>query len=79
MKANMNIIFNKTSKPNALFSVWTVTANDTLTEYEIIGEKRGNMNLYSILNTKKEKVVLIGSLEKAKQILRNKLTKSERN
>lgn len=75
----MNIIFNKTSKPNALFSVWTVTANDTLTEYEIIGEKRGNMNLYSILNTKKEKVVLIGSLEKAKQILRNKLTKSERN
>ena len=79
MKANMNIIFNKTSKPNALFSVWTVTANDTLTEYEIIGEKRGNMNLYSILNTKKEKVVLIGSLEKAKQILRNKLNKSERN
>ena len=79
MKANMNIIFNKTSKPNAIFSVWTVTANDTLTEYEIIGEKRGNINLYSILNTKKEKVVLIGSLEKAKQILRNKLTKSERN
>lgn len=79
MKANMNIIFNKTSKPNAIFSVWTVTANNTLTEYEIIGEKRGNINLYSILNTKKEKVVLIGSLEKAKQILRNKLTKSERN
>lgn len=69
----MDIIFNKTSKPNAIFSVWTVTANGELMDYKIIGEKRGNMNLYSIYDIKKDKATLVGSLEKAKQTLRNKL------
>jgi hypothetical protein len=71
----MNIIFNKTSKPNAIFSVWVVLIGDLVTEYKIIGAKHGNMNVYSIYNNKKEKSTLIGSLEKAKQILRTKLIK----
>jgi hypothetical protein len=75
----MNIVFNKISSPNKIFSVWDVLVNGDLSVYQIVGEQHPRFkNVYSIYNKQLKKMTMIGSLERAKQVLRNKLTKSER-
>jgi len=70
----MNVTFNKTSKPNKIFSVWNVLINGLESQYKIIGEQHPRFkNIYSIWNgeTKQEKV--IGSLENAKTYIKKEL------
>ena len=74
----MNIIFNKISNPNKILSVWDVSVDGDLSIYQIVGEQHPRFkNVYSIYNKQLKKMTMIGSLEKAKQVLRNKIIKGE--
>ena len=74
----MNITFNKTNKADAILSVWEIYSNGMLSIYEIIGEKHSRFgNVYSIYNNKNNSFEVIGSLEKAKMIVKTKLMKGE--
>jgi hypothetical protein len=68
----MEIIFNKISKPNAIFSVWEISFNGQITKFKIYGEKyMGNKNIYSVFNTQTKNHKIIGSLESAKARVTN--------
>ena len=74
----MNIIFNKISNSNKILSVWDVSVDGDLSIYQIVGEQHPRFkNVYSIYNKQLKKMTMIGSLEKAKQVLRNKIIKGE--
>ena len=72
----MNVVFTKISEPHKILSVWDVSINNNLSIYQIVGEQHPRFkNVYSIYNKELKKMTMVGSLEKAKQILRTKLIK----
>jgi protein gp37 len=73
----MDIVFNKISSPNKILSVWDVLVNGDLSVYQIVGEQHPRFkNVYSIYNKQQKKMTMIGSLEKAKQVVRNQIIKN---
>ena len=73
----MDIVFNKISSPNKILSVWDVLVNGNLSVYQIVGEQHPRFkNVYSIYNKQLKKMTMIGSLEKAKQVVRNQIIKN---
>jgi protein gp37 len=73
----MDIVFNKISNPNKILSVWDVLVNGDLSVYQIVGEQHPRFkNVYSIYNKQLKKMTMIGSLERAKQFVRNEIIKN---
>ena len=72
----MYIVFNKVSSPNKILSVWNIHIDNELSIYQIVGEQHPRFkNVYSIYNKELKKMTMIGSLEKAKMVIKNKLMK----